>query len=152
VFFAYSEFVEELVLNLLSEQNKTMRQRVAAIIIKDDKILLIRRFKDGKEYFVFPGGGIEKGESPEEVIVREAQEELGLKIEIEKLLFKINNLGNDEFYFLVKEFSGTPKLGGPEKERMSKNNQYFIEWKKLSEISNLSNLYPEEARRKVEKF
>ena len=129
-----------------------MRQRVAAVIIKDNKILLLHRIKDGKEYFVFPGGGIEKGESLEEAVIREVQEELGLEIKIEKLLFQIKNLGNDELYFLIKEFSGTSKLGGPEKERMNEDNQYFIEWKKLSEVANLSNLYPEKARRKVEKI
>lgn len=129
-----------------------MRKRVAAIIIKDNKILLLRRIKDGREYFVFPGGGIEKGESLEEAIIREAQEELGLKIKIEKLLFQIENRGQEEFYFLVKKFSGTPKLGGPEKEKMNKNNQYFIEWKNLSEIAGLPNLYPEKAREKVEKI
>ncbi len=34
--------------------------RVAAVIIKDDKILLIRRIKNGQEYYVFPGGGVKE--------------------------------------------------------------------------------------------
>jgi len=31
-----------------------------AIIIKDEKILLLHRINHGKEYYAFPGGGIEK--------------------------------------------------------------------------------------------
>jgi len=129
-----------------------MRTRVAVIVIKDNKILLLRRIKNGKEYYVFPGGGVEGGENLEEAIIRETQEELGLKIKVEKPFFKINNLGRDEFYFLVKEFSGTPKLGGPEKERMNENDQYYPEWKEIRKISELSNLYPEEAKEKLKNF
>ena len=60
---------------------------VAAIIHKDHKILAAQRgygdFKDGWE---FPGGKMEKGESPEAAIVREIREELEVEIEPEKLI------------------------------------------------------------------
>jgi ADP-ribose pyrophosphatase YjhB (NUDIX family) len=39
--------------------NQRLNKRAAAVIIKDGKILLMRRVKNGREYFVFPGGGIE---------------------------------------------------------------------------------------------
>jgi len=129
-----------------------MSKRVAAVIIKDNKILLMRRIKEGQEYFVFPGGGIEENESVEDAIIREVKEELSLDAKIDKLLFEIENRGQEEFYFLIKEFSGTLKLGGPEKERMNENNQYYPEWMDLDTASNLSNLYPEEARRKIKEL
>ena len=57
---------------------------VAAIIKDKDKILSTQRgygeFKDGWE---FPGGKIEKGESQEEALKREINEELNIKIKIE---------------------------------------------------------------------
>ena len=60
---------------------------VAAIIHHDGKILATQRgygeFKDGWE---FPGGKMEKGESPEAAIVREIREELEVEIEPEKLI------------------------------------------------------------------
>ncbi|MCX6789733.1 MAG: hypothetical protein NTZ42_03965 [Candidatus Gribaldobacteria bacterium] len=34
-------------------ENKLMQNRAAGIIIKDNKILLMRRVKGGREYFVF---------------------------------------------------------------------------------------------------
>lgn len=56
---------------------------VAAIIIKDKKIFATQRgygeFKDGWE---FPGGKVEKGETPENAIVREIKEELDTVIEV----------------------------------------------------------------------
>jgi len=126
--------------------------RVAAVIIKDNQILLMHRIKNGQEYFVFPGGGVEKGETLEEAIKREIREEFCLEIKLDQLLFKINNHGEDEFYFLVTNFSGRPQIGGPEKEIMNENNQYHPFWISLNELPKLSNLYPKQAKQKVEEL
>ncbi|MFG3136454.1 NUDIX hydrolase [Streptomyces sp. NPDC050149] len=63
----------------------TGRQRVAAVIIRDRHVLMVReRGKgpsgrhDGQEYWTLPGGGIEPGESPEDAVIREVAEETGL--------------------------------------------------------------------------
>ena len=131
---------------------KFMNKRSVAVIIKDGKILLMHRIKNGQQYFVFPGGGVEDGETIDAGIVREIKEEFGIDIKIEKLLFQIENQGREEFYFLVKEFTGIPEIGGEEKERMSEINQYHPVWKNLSEIKTLVNLYPERAKQKVEEL
>lgn len=58
---------------------------VAAIIHHDNRIFATQRgygeFKDGWE---FPGGKVEKGETPEQAIVREIEEELNAKIKIQQ--------------------------------------------------------------------
>ncbi|MBU2563959.1 NUDIX domain-containing protein [Patescibacteria group bacterium] len=126
-----------------------MSKRVCAIIIKNNKILLMRRIRRGQEYFVFPGGGVERGESIKDAMVREVKEELSLSAKLNKSFFQIENQGQQEFYFLIKNFSGILKLGGEEKERMNKNNQYYPIWIDLNKILKLSNLYPIEARQKV---
>jgi hypothetical protein len=46
--------------------------------------------------------------------------------------------------FLVTEWSGTPELGGPEKERASEENQYHIEWIPLEELERIGDVYPKE--------
>ncbi|MGE6376002.1 NUDIX domain-containing protein [Peribacillus muralis] len=46
--------------------------------MEKDKVAMLRRNREGTEYYVFPGGGIEKGETPETAAKREAFEELGL--------------------------------------------------------------------------
>ncbi|MDX1772037.1 MAG: NUDIX domain-containing protein, partial [Planococcaceae bacterium] len=42
-----------------------MRIRSGAIVEIDGKIALIKRVRNNHEYYVFPGGGIEEGETPE---------------------------------------------------------------------------------------
>lgn len=60
---------------------------VAAIIVHEDKIFATQRgygeFKDGWE---FPGGKIEEGETPQEALIREIEEELDVEIEVGELL------------------------------------------------------------------
>jgi 8-oxo-dGTP diphosphatase len=36
--------------------------------------------RDGRTYFVFPGGGIDSGETPADAAVRRAREELGVRV------------------------------------------------------------------------
>ncbi len=126
--------------------------RVTGVIIKDGKILLIRRVKNGEEYFVFPGGGVEEGETQEEALKREMKEETGLDIVKPEKIFEIENRGVKETYYLVMEFSGTPQLGGPEKSRMSEQNQYYPEWLELMKAAELKNLFPREAVEKLRRL
>lgn len=60
---------------------------VAAVIRDQDKIFATQRgygeFKDGWE---FPGGKIESGETPQQALIREIQEELDTEIEVGKLI------------------------------------------------------------------
>ena len=106
-----------------------MNKRVVGVIIRNGEILLMRRVRDDREYFVFPGGGIKRDESLENGVIREIKEEFNLDVKINKFLFQIENRGRQEFYFLIKEFSGVPEISGNEKKRMNKNNQYYPVWK-----------------------
>ncbi len=129
-----------------------MRQRVVGIIIKDGNILLIRRLKNGQKYYVFPGGGVEGVENFEEALKREMKEELGIDINSFHLLFNFKNQFQDEHYYLIENFSGSPELGGPEKEHMDNQNQYFLEWIGLANIKKMANLYPQEATKRLLEF
>lgn len=68
---------------------KTIRV-VAAIIVENDKIFATQRgygeFKGGWE---FPGGKIEEGETPQQALVREIQEELDTEIEVGELVERV---------------------------------------------------------------
>ncbi len=109
----------------------------------------MRRIKNGEEYYVFPGGSVEESESVEDALKREIKEELGLDVLKYDLAFEIENRGVKEVYCLVTDFSGTLQLGGPEKERMNEQNQYFPEWFNLIKASELKNLMPREAINKL---
>jgi ADP-ribose pyrophosphatase YjhB (NUDIX family) len=56
----------------------TPRIRVAALIRWQNRVLLCRQEKPGKEYWLLPGGGVEGGETLDEALRRELGEELGL--------------------------------------------------------------------------
>jgi len=60
---------------------------VDGVLIKEDKILLIRRKNEPfKGKWALPGGFVEYGETVEEAVLREFEEEVGLKARIKKLL------------------------------------------------------------------
>ncbi|GHH58311.1 NUDIX hydrolase [Streptomyces candidus] len=59
----------------------------AAIIVQDDRVLMVRRrISEGELMWQFPAGAIEPGESAEEAAVRETQEEAGLTVVAIKIL------------------------------------------------------------------
>lgn len=66
---------------------------VSAAIIRDRKILLVKRSPNSKAFpglWAFPGGRAEPGETPEETVTREVKEETGLDFRPTKLLAKSN--------------------------------------------------------------
>lgn len=58
------------------------RIRVSALLRWQDRILLCRHEKPGKEYWLLPGGGVDSGESLVDALYRELLEEVGLKDEL----------------------------------------------------------------------
>lgn len=65
-------------------------QVVAAIIRKGDKVFATQRgYGPWKDYWEYPGGKIEAGETPEQALVREIREELDTEIGVDKFLCTI---------------------------------------------------------------
>jgi 8-oxo-dGTP diphosphatase len=54
------------------------RVRVAALVLIEGRILLVRHNKDGEVYHLLPGGGVEAGETLASALRRELAEETGL--------------------------------------------------------------------------
>ncbi|MBO4465772.1 MAG: (deoxy)nucleoside triphosphate pyrophosphohydrolase [Bacteroidales bacterium] len=64
---------------------------VAAIIRRGDKIFATQRgYGDWKDWWEFPGGKMEPGETPEQALVREIREELSSDIRIDKYLCTVD--------------------------------------------------------------
>lgn len=60
---------------------------VAAIIVRDRRIFATQRgYGEWKDWWEFPGGKIEHGETPEDALKREIREELATEIEVDELL------------------------------------------------------------------
>jgi 8-oxo-dGTP diphosphatase len=120
--------------------NSMSQQRVAAIIVKDEKMLLMHRINNGKEYYSFPGGGKEEGESLEEGTLRELSEETTIEATIDHLVYKLTwDSGDENYFYLCTYISGEPKLREDAEEisEMADGTQmYKPEWVEISMLPN----------------
>ncbi len=93
--------------------------RCRALILNDEKLLVVKHSVDDN-YYALPGGKLEKGENPEECIVREIKEELGVIIQNPKLVYihryeDHKNRDNIEFLFLIENGKDFIDLDGKDR-------------------------------------
>ncbi|UCH80803.1 MAG: 8-oxo-dGTP diphosphatase MutT [Nitrospiraceae bacterium] len=95
---------------------RTFIKVAAAIIEKDEKILIARRQKDDplKDKWEFPGGKIQEGETPEQCLKREIREELDIEIAVGDLLYstkyKYRHIAVELFFYRTVYCEGEVKL------------------------------------------
>lgn len=89
--------------------------RYQGAIVKGDKILLIKHkaFGDNPSFWLFPGGGIEEGETEHECVIREMKEETGLDVDVNRLILDEPGFP-DEPYRRLKTYLCRP-VGGEAK-------------------------------------
>ena len=122
-----------------------MRNRAGIILIEENKIALIERNRSGMHYFAFPGGGVDRGESPQEAAVREATEELGIHVVIKQKVVEVFFNGNTQFYFLVEKLRGEFGTGTGEEfgEFNPVHGTYHPLWMPLADVLT-NNVVPRE--------
>ncbi|WP_082473856.1 NUDIX domain-containing protein [Curtobacterium sp. Leaf261] len=125
-----------------------MRIRSAAVVVLDEQVLVIKRFKDGRSYCVLPGGGVEEGENLREACRRELLEETGLDGEVGDLVDVAVDRDVPVAYFAVQVTSAEVSLGGPELQRASESNRYDPNWVAATSLDE-ERLVPDEARQAV---
>ena len=108
--------------------------RVAGIAIANNRVLLHRLDKD--DFWTFPGGRVELGETSQEALVRELKEELNADVEIVRLLWLVENFFeyNSQqyheiaFYYLMR-FSKEPPYLTKEKPFTGIEDDVCLEFK-----------------------
>lgn len=66
--------------------------RVAGLLRVNNSILMVEHIKNGKTYWLLPGGGVNIGEEVKTALQRELKEELNLKCGVNDLLFVVESL------------------------------------------------------------
>jgi len=125
-----------------------LRIRAGIVLIQDNKVALIERHRAGLDYFVFPGGGVDEGETPEQAAIREAMEELGIEISIKQMVAEVR-LGekSKQVYFLVEQTGGEFGTGIGEEytdsdPANSEEGIYIPVWMPIDQLPLHQNVYP----------
>jgi len=132
-----------------------MRIRAGIVLIQDNKVALIERHRAGMDYFVFPGGGVDEGESLEQAAIREAMEELGIEVAIKQKVAVIQfGQKSRQVYFLIEQTGGEFGTGTGEEYTASDPNSpeegiYIPIWMPIEELLLRQNIYPAEVARLV---
>ena len=83
---------------------------VAAVVIEDDRVVLVRRGRPpAYGEWSLPGGAVEPGESLEEAVVREVAEEIGLKVEVVEVVAVLDRIfwdqeGEVHYHYVLIDF------------------------------------------------
>ncbi|GIW46146.1 MAG: DNA mismatch repair protein MutT [Deltaproteobacteria bacterium] len=107
---------------------KAITLTVDPIIVTDEgKVVLIKRaFDPYKDCWALPGGMVEYGETVEEAVRREAKEETGLDVEIERLVGVYSDPGRDpRGHFVSVSFLCRPVGGEFRRSRETKEVKAF---------------------------
>lgn len=75
--------------------NSDPRIRVAALMLWRDQVVLVRHRKEGREYHLLPGGGVELGETLCVALKREVFEETGIVCAPVELAFVHDSIAPD---------------------------------------------------------
>ncbi len=90
---------------------------VGAVVVVEGKVVLIRRrFEPMKGHWSLPGGAVELGETLEECVAREMQEETGLEVEVGPVIEVFDRIIKDdesrvEYHYVLVDYLCWPIAG-----------------------------------------
>lgn len=125
-------------------ENKKFNYRVCAMILSDNRILAMH--DERSPYFYLPGGRVAMGETAEQAVIREMQEELDITPKILRPVWlnqaffteDVDNLRYHELciYFLM-DVSGTDLLKNGDKfTKVEGKHTHTFEWLEFSRLKD----------------
>ena len=117
-----------------------MRIRVAALVLRDARILLARHIRPRQTNYLLPGGGVKEGETLQLALRREMHEEAGVVCGVESLRYVIevrNPHGRRHLLQFVFAASVDGPIGASSDARVAE-----CAWHPIAELRKL-RLHPE---------
>jgi 8-oxo-dGTP diphosphatase len=113
---------------------------VRAIILQNNKLLVMKRTKHDQHYYTLVGGRIEPGEDTETALRRELQEETGLRVGVVREVFiePAQEPYGDQHLFLCEYQGGEPALSSDSEEAADTaagENAYEPVWLPIDQIT-----------------
>lgn len=119
------------------------KQRCRCIMFLGGKLALMHRIKKGREYYVYPGGGLEENESLEECVIREVKEEFGVDVRVMKKIYEYISNHSIQHYYLFEYIKGEFGTGEGDGEEFvsAEKGTYSPELININDLA-LINLMP----------
>jgi 8-oxo-dGTP diphosphatase len=131
-------------------KEKSVRIRIGGLLFENDRVLLANHVKNGRSYYLLPGGGLEFGEKIEDTLRREFREECGFEVEPDEFLFSSETIypdGERHILHLVFRVRRARNRFGIEDETSGKSvdpRVFKTEFVPLAELSRLLVVPPVE--------
>jgi ADP-ribose pyrophosphatase YjhB (NUDIX family) len=112
--------------------------RVAGVFTRGDEILLVNHVKDGRSYWLLPGGGLEFGESLAAALEREMREETSLQTRTGRLLLIAESLPPDRHRHVLNLVFQAEVLSGDAHLNEVSDRLKGVAWRKKPELAGLT--------------
>ncbi|HZZ26384.1 MAG TPA: NUDIX domain-containing protein [Pirellulales bacterium] len=118
-----------------NQESAIVRHGAVAVIVRDDRLLLIRRSQQviAPGMYCFPGGGIEPGETEQQAVIRELQEELNCVIRPRRRIWESVSPWRVHLAWWLADLDDSPAPQANPAEVES------IHWFTLAEMATLPN-------------
>lgn len=110
---------------------------VGAVIVVDDRILLVRRGRGPAQgEWSIPGGRVLPGETLHEAVVREVREECGLDVVVERFLGWAERMGDqpEPYHFVILDFA--VGILDPSEEPVAGDDAAETAWVALDDLAD----------------
>ena len=123
---------------------KSRRDRVQALVVRENKILLVKHHMENRIFYCLPGGGVEPGETYEQAALRELKEESMVDGRIVRKLsiqYKPEDQGEVHTY-LIEIDDDVVALAGTDPELPAEKQSIIgVAWLTIDELTEADRAY-----------
>lgn len=120
------------------------RNRSQAIVVREDRILMVKHTMGGRDFYCLPGGGVDEGETPEDAALRELLEEACVKgriVQRTTVRLKPDRESEVYSYWVEIDEDAVPAPGVDPELSDAEQSITGVSWMRLEEMSQLDQIY-----------